>query len=220
MKKPNDAPDLRVLGLEDIRKEAESFRMLHCGEGLPVDIDLAVEKMGIRIVPLARMREVCKKDACVSPYGDIIWVTYDPHTDSFFDFRTRFSMAHEVAHLILHRPFFEWMRGRYDDNPLDWVREIRLQSEQYYASQLEREADEFAGRLLVPVICLREQFNAVLAEVGSTAQGLRRYNDDDVRNKIALRIHKRFEVSVQCLETRLRLEGVYPPLPDSSGEKG
>jgi len=220
MKKPDDAPDLRVLGLEDIRKEAESFRRLHCGEGLPVDIDLAVEKTGIRVVPLPRMREECKKDACVSPYGDTIWVTYDPHTNSFFDVRTRFSMAHEVAHLILHRPFFEWMRGRYDDNPLDWVREIRQQSEQYYASQLEREADEFAGRLLVPVICLREQFKTVLAEVGSTVQDLRRHNDYDVRNRLALKIHKKFAVSVQCLAMRLLLEGVYPPLPDSSGEKG
>lgn len=71
--------------------------------------------------------------------------------------RLRFSIAHELGHLFLHRELFESANIQTPDHLLDWLNEHDGRKYEF-----EREANEFAGRLLVPVETLRECFDRML----------------------------------------------------------
>ena len=68
--------------------------------------------------------------------------------------RLRFSIAHELGHLFLHREHFKSANIQTSDHLLDWLNEHDGRKYEF-----EREANEFAGRLLVPVETLRECFD-------------------------------------------------------------
>lgn len=59
--------------------------------------------------------------------------------------RLRFSLAHELGHYFLHRDIFDAQDLQDDCHFLDWLNQ---HDGKKYA--IEQEANEFAGRLLVP----------------------------------------------------------------------
>ncbi len=67
--------------------------------------------------------------------------------------RLRFVIAYELGHLFLHREYFEAAGILTSDHLLDWLNEHNGRKYDF-----ERDANEFAGRLLVPVDMLRECF--------------------------------------------------------------
>lgn len=67
--------------------------------------------------------------------------------------RLRFSIAHELGHFYLHREQFVEAAITNSDHLLDWLNEHN--GRKY---EIEREANEFAGRLLVPATILKDCF--------------------------------------------------------------
>ncbi|HMI80472.1 MAG TPA: ImmA/IrrE family metallo-endopeptidase [Solirubrobacterales bacterium] len=105
--------------------------------------------------------------------------------------RRRFTIAHEIGHLVLHVPA---LPEAFYDGPGD-VREIEEGSP---GSKLtgprrrEREANLFARELLMPESLVNEQAHATGFNLPALA--------------------KRFEVSVPAMRLRLRLLKLLPPL--------
>ena len=161
------------------------------------------------------MKRRCGKDACVSADLEEIFVSYDPTRQSTQpDLRTNFTLAHELGHVVMHADYFRAFAaslGRHADTA-DWVRAVLDQSATITASQIEREADEFAGRILVPPRLLQAEYAELLARLSiDTPRLLSVGNDDAVRGYLAPRLSRRFAVSAQVIECRLRLEGIFPP---------
>jgi hypothetical protein len=105
--------------------------------------------------------------------------------------RRRFTIAHEIGHLLLHVPTFDKV---YYDQLAD-VQEIEEGSPAAKLSEprrREREANVFARELLMPEALVNEQAHAT----GFNLPGLA----------------KRFEVSVPAMRLRLRLLKLLPPL--------
>jgi hypothetical protein len=105
--------------------------------------------------------------------------------------RRRFTIAHEIGHLLLHVPAFEQV---YYDQVAD-VQEIEEDPPATKLSEprrREREANVFARELLMPETLVNEQAHAT----GFNLPGLA----------------KRFEVSVPAMRLRLRLLKLLPPL--------
>jgi Zn-dependent peptidase ImmA (M78 family) len=75
------------------------------------------------------------------------------------DNRLRFSIAHEIGHLILHGEIFKNLDF---DSPEEWISNYSEIPEKTYSS-IEYHAYEFAGRLLVP----RE---ALIKEIGKVVE--------------------------------------------------
>ena len=73
--------------------------------------------------------------------------------------RLRFSLAHEIGHLFLHRKAFEEANIGDVAHYLEWINDHN--GRKY---SIEREANEFAGRLLVPVESLQQCFDQMLPE--------------------------------------------------------
>ena len=70
--------------------------------------------------------------------------------------RLRFSVAHEIGHLILHRDIYA---GLQHTTAAEWFDYISAIPEVEYG-WVEWQAYEFAGRLLVPPDALREAFKS------------------------------------------------------------
>ena len=105
--------------------------------------------------------------------------------------RRRFTIAHEVGHLLLHGPV---VHESFCDRPAD-VQEIEEgppASELPELRQREREANLFARELLMPEFLVNEQARATGFNLPALAD--------------------RFEVSVPAMRLRLRLLKLLPPL--------
>ncbi len=105
--------------------------------------------------------------------------------------RRRFTIAHEIGHLILHVPV---VREVFYDRPSD-IREIDEDPAGGELPELrrrEREANAFARELLMPEPLVNEQAHATGFNLPALAN--------------------RFEVSVPAMRLRLRLLKLLPPM--------
>lgn len=105
--------------------------------------------------------------------------------------RRRFTIAHEVGHLLLHVPV---VHETFCDRPADVeeVEEDQPAAELPELRQREREANVFARELLMPESLVNEQARATGFNLPALAD--------------------RFEVSVPAMRLRLRLLKLLPPL--------
>lgn len=119
--------------------------------------------------------------------------------------RLRFSIAHELGHLFLHREYFLAADIRTTDHMLDWLNEHDGRKYDY-----EREANEFAGRLLVPVNVLKECFEKMLPVMDKNYGRHAWISSSDLRIKTAEQIAPKFGVHPTAIETRFDREGIWP----------
>ncbi len=104
--------DLRVSyqSYDDIRTQVETFRRDYSSAiQIPVPIDLIIEEeLGINIIPIPGLREAWDIDAWVSWERTEISVDLEvfEHNAS----RYRFSLAHELGHIVLNRAIYQQIK--------------------------------------------------------------------------------------------------------------
>ena len=137
-------------------------------------------------------------------------IEYKPDEESYMKWeagqhwiekRMRFSFAHELGHLVLHG---DLIKGDGFQSMEDFKRWAGS-SENYRTA--EYQANEFAGRLLVPLGLLQEEFDRYRAE----AEKLPDWREiEGMREYIAKKIAPRFGVNHQVIEVRFDREGIWP----------
>lgn len=177
------------LSKESIRNSAREFVCRYPRAALiPVDIEkiIAID-LEIEIVPETNLRS-SGIDAYVTRDFQTIVVDAEHYSDDKYYSRIKFSLAHELGHLILHKDFFMANSGATEE----WFEFMNnLPDDQY--SFLEFHANEFAAALLVPADKL---IQAVVE------------NSKTNRHELA----RMFEVSTQVIERRIQNDDVYPYL--------
>lgn len=127
---------------EEIRQRADSFREQYWGTKLPIDIELIAERnLNLLIIPIPDLRYHAHTEAFLS--GDLKEIVYNPQTP---EVRTRFSIAHEIGHFVLHKEIITKLRPTSYE---DW-KEIQQTIPDGFWGRVEYQAREFAERLLVP----------------------------------------------------------------------
>ncbi len=119
----------------------------------------------------------------------------------------RFSFAHEMGHYFLH----DYAYISPPSSPDEWVRFLLAIPEQEYKS-FEWQANEFAGRLIVPRENLETQINNVIVYLRNN--NLTDHLDEDphgVLSRVSPMIAKHFEVTTEVIEARAIREGLWPP---------
>ena len=120
----------------------------------------------------------------------------------------RFSFAHELGHFFLHK----YLYTRFGiDSPEDWKDFILNVPENEYRS-FEWQANEFAGRLLVP----RPELRAEMEKVGKVLKEnnlipFLEKDPDAVLSRISPMLCKPFGVSTEVIERRVKRERLWPP---------
>jgi Zn-dependent peptidase ImmA (M78 family) len=197
---------------ETIRQRADQVRKTYTKKpnAIPVDIDHIVE-FGYRLEvrPLKNLKSSLDMEGMLSKDRTTIFVDSDTYTDDRFYNRHRFTLAHEIGHYELHS---EYYRKAQFETPEEWV--ALLQSiDPDELEWCERHADEFAGRLLVPIEILNDEIDRLRPELRKLEEMAVDFgidNPDEVQKRKAVYVARmlgpKFEVSQKVIEIRIRTE--------------
>lgn len=198
-------------GAGKVWEAVEAFRRTYLaptGHTLPVDVFSVVElQLRLDVIPFDDLLAKYRIDAALTQ--DFTGMYVDAESYVFWERgpvwkqnRLRFTVAHEVGHWILHR---------------DYAARVKFTSFEQFARHfkgddpsrywLEQEANEFAGRLLVPVERLRECFDQFALQINAIMPNW--LGSEDLRIKFAEQVAPRFGVHTQSILTRLDREGLW-----------
>lgn len=198
---------IRWYSYEELRRIAADFLCRHNPVGsIPVPIDTIIEfGFGIDIIPLPGFLQVHEVDAFLS--RDCTSIAID---EGVFNQRSpnryRFSLAHELAHVVLHEDIYAQFQF---SNVEEWKEEIAAIPDTDY-NRLEWQANNFAGLVLVPDNHLKEKFQDGLrfaAEKGFALDAV----PDVATDYLCKWTSGFFNVSPGVIEVRLDRDKLWPP---------
>jgi len=194
---------------ERIWQEADRLRAAHpAGREIPVKVlDLAEFDLGLELVPVDGLREQLDIDALLMCDLKTILVDKRAFMNPRLEYRLRFSVAHEIGHLILHRDIYGVLNHA---SAAEWFDYISAIPDVEYG-WVEWQAYEFAGRLLVPSDALREEFQAAIKSAQVAGYSDWMAVDEVALDYLATRIAPKFGVSAEVIAKRLRVEKLWPP---------
>ena len=195
---------------KDLWKIADDVRGSYWPEGtLPVDTEKIVEfRLKLNIEPKHSLFATTDMDAYLRMDLTGIVVDHDFYMNEKYANRMRFSFAHELGHFFLHRDIFATLSII---SPEEWKTFIMAVSDREY-SNFEWQANEFAGRLLVPYMELREEIeiSADIIRESNLVEYLK-MDPNAVLSRVSPMLCKRFGVSTDVVERRAEREGLWPP---------
>lgn len=138
-----DGPNLRY---SDVAKAANDFlKSYHPSLSLPVPIeDILEHQMDLALFAIPNIKSLLGIDAFIN--ADFTQITVDEESFTKFPERTRFSIAHEIGHLVLHK---EWYANHGPKDLSDYLNFPDRINDQAYI-YIEIQAHTFAGLILVP----------------------------------------------------------------------
>jgi len=194
---------------ERIWQEADRLRAAHpAGRELPVKVlDLAEFDLHLDLIPVDGLREQLDIEALLM--GDLKSILVDKRAfmSPRLEYRLRFSVAHEIGHLVLHRDIYA---GLQHATAAEWFDYISAIPEVEYG-WVEWQAYEFAGRLLVPPEALRKNFQSAIQTAKAAGYADWLAADEAALDYLATRIAIKFGVSADVIARRLRVEKLWPP---------
>jgi Zn-dependent peptidase ImmA (M78 family) len=167
---------------------------------IEMGLDLSIE-------PLPNLLRELDVDAFLKRDYSGVVVDIECFMEERFQNRFRFSLAHEIGHLVLHRNLF-------DEYPISSIEEWKffiteIPEEQY--KFIEYQANEFAGRLLIPRNALMKEIEECLGliEDPRLIEFLRK-DPAAVLSRISPKIGKVFGVSDEVIQRRAEREEFWP----------
>ena len=160
------------------------------------------------IIPLPGLRNIGDIEALLC--GDLSGILIDERifSDERYINRLRFSVAHEIGHLILHKDIYLNISFNGWEGWKKWINEVPGKEWSFVESQ----AYEFAGRLLVPKNRLEAEFAQCIELLNENSKNNNQSTDKDiVLDYISNNISKIFGVSADVVQRRIQKEGLKIP---------
>lgn len=189
-----------------IDEQADKFYNQHWkNNDLPVDIELIIEKLGLEIIPMENLENI---DAYLSINNKSIFVKYKTYIDERYENRLRFSYAHEIGHLVLHKDIIVKMNFNSAEEYYEFITNFPESDYRFF----EYQANEFAGRLLVPYNRLVEEINKINNMIiKHNKQELLQKDPDQMLEVVSPTLCKPFGVSEDVIKKRVDREKLWPP---------
>ncbi len=185
-----------------IHNKADEIRTNNYRNKIPIEADLISEKLGFEIIPVPYLYRNIHNDAFLAEKEKSIFIDSERYFETSYWFRSNFSIAHELGHFYLHQNFASF------ESISDYLSFHKMIPEQT-SKRLEMQANEFAGRLLVPPQFLKTEIYNVLTS---------NYDEDnsfsDLSDKIdyiSAKIQSKFEVSKDVIKIRIEKEKIEIP---------
>jgi len=157
--------------------------------------------MGIQIMVVPGIKSLIGVDAFIS--SSFSEITIDEYSYTKFPERTRFSIAHEIGHLILHREWYEKYGPKNMGEYLTFCDRVDGQLYKY----TEIQAQTFAGMVLVPKNLLAKELKSRVGVIPSNIEPeLLTYAIQDLPEV--------FQVSDAVILRRLQKEGFVKSNPN------
>jgi Zn-dependent peptidase ImmA (M78 family) len=206
---------VKFLSYEQIAEQASDFLKKLKYEGIiPVPIEKIIDRdIKINIVPIPNLFRTFDINAITS--SDLKTIYVDEYLYTNLDRAYRFTLAHELGHIVLHRDFYRSIKIK---GLSDWKRFIADVEEKDY-QYLELQANNFGGLLLVPQKELAEHFELKLkglirSSIMERFEGLNRADYVDLTLKIiAEKLTDVFEVSSRVIKIRMEKSNLVTRIP-------
>ena len=194
-------PSVPHLSYDQLRRYADAFlRKYHPTLQIPVPIEQIIEfQLHLDIVPLPGLEEAFEIVGFTASTLDEISV--DQHVYEHRPGRYRFTLAHEVGHVVLHAELFKEHRFRGAD---EWKRFVRAFPD-LDLSRLEWQAHSFAGLVLVPSEALQRELKSAAKRVKASSIAK---ETDFTKSLIVDMMATRFQVSGDVIERRLTYDQI------------
>ena len=154
------SPNLRLIDV--VRAADEFLKTYHPSLSLPIPIEDIVErKIDMALYSIPGIKSLIGVDAFIS--SDFTQITIDEDCFVKYQERTRFSIAHEIGHLILHK---DWYEKHGPKNLEDYLSSHDRMDGQIYR-YIEIQAQTFAGLILVPKKLLLGELEKRLGRIPS-----------------------------------------------------
>ena len=195
---------------KDLYKYADEIRSKYWPENLlPIDMEKIIElRLGLDIEPMRGLFSMIDTEAWLKMDLTGIVVDYDRYMNEKFINRLRFSLAHELGHYFLHKDVY----SNLSFNSLETWKDFMTNVFEVEYKDFEWQADEFAGRFLVPYDILVIKVNEAIEYIKQKklVEYLRQ-EPDAVLSSVAPFLRKPFVVSEQVIKIRVQNEGLWPP---------
>ncbi len=193
------------LSYEDVRGSADAFLdEHHRSRVIPVPIEDIVEfHFGINIIPLPGLHADFGTDGFLS--ADMTEISVDLAVFEGRPARYRFTLAHELGHLVLHG---EHLKAATPTSLADWKRFVRELSEPERGS-MEWQAYAFAGLVLAPRDPLDQAYREARRSADEAGIDIEA-NVHLARHYVSSSIATIFEVSAEVIDRRLVFDGIFP----------
>ena len=182
--------------LSDVQLEktaADFLAQYGYGKTMPIDIERLCDEVGISILAVPSLFEELNVDAYIADGCRVIVI--DEHCFCNFPNRTRFSIAHELSHYILHREFYLSQGINSIESYMSFQSLVQDES---HKKRIELQAHILAGHLLMPRALLNKQITVITSEIYDG----REMSPVDAA-AIADRLSRLFEVSSEALYRQL-----------------
>ena len=179
----------------------------HHPSGLPpIPIEEILEfGYQISVIPIPDLQRVHEIEAFTSKNLRTVMVDQSVMTAKS-SFRYRFSLAHELGHIVLHADDIAAVQF---STAQEWKQAIQQMSEEDRQA-FEWQGYTFAGLILVPRDPLRESIERAVEM--AKAQGIDvRMRPEQAKAYLCAWIGKLFEVSAPVIEKRMAADGLWPP---------
>lgn len=185
------------LTMAQVRRAADEFLdEYNPGGELPVPIeDIAELKLGIFLCAIPGIKNLIGIDGYIT--SDFTQITIDEYCYKTFVERTRFTIAHEIGHKVLHQDWYS-KNGPKDLN--DHQVFFSKVSEKDYR-YMEIQAQTFAGLVLVPTRLLNKE---LINKLGKLPEN----EDAEILQPIFNDLLNIFKVSGEVLYRRMVREGI------------
>lgn len=195
---------IEFLSYDDVRERAAAFlARYHASANIPVPIEDIIDlHFEIDIVPLPGLLGVLDTDAFLT--SDMTTIYVDEYVYQSIPNRYRFTLAHEVAHAVLHQKVYHQLS--FDD--LESYRRTYEAISDEDHGWLEFQANAFAGLVLVPPEHLAKQFDHAVKEAARSNVSLADASEAG-REIVARSLARPFEVSPEVMERRIEKDGVW-----------
>ena len=192
-----------------LRELADQKRQKYWPEGIhPVDTTKIIElRLRLEVEPMFDLLSTLDVDAYLKSDLSGIVVDHDCYMNDKFLNRLLFSMAHELAHYFLHKEIYSSLSL---SSPEDWKEFIQNVPETEYEA-FEYQANEFAGRFLVPYEKLKSAIMDSIEMIKRSGIEYLLSDSDMVLSRISPFLRRIFGVSEQVIEIRVRREKLWPP---------
>jgi len=178
---------------------SEFWTKYHPSFSLPIPIEeIAEQKLNLKIREQMNLKEDYDVDGFLTSDLTTIFIDFNLYMN--FENRSRFTIAHEIGHFVLHGEIFKNL----NINSVDKLNElaIKITDEEY--RWLEYQAYSFASHVLVPKNLL---FNEIKKRIGKIPE----LEAPEVLAPIAQDLLNIFQVSGEVILRRLEKERVVKP---------
>lgn len=194
---------------EQINSVAQNFLNSYWSSHvIPIPIEEIIDlQLGIDIIPIPGLKDAFEKvgldiDAFIS--SDFTNISVDKYIQEKRSNRYRFTLAHEIGHMLLHRYLYSQFKF---DTIAEWLKAIELMP-MVGRLMVEWQANEFAGLILVPRMSLKIGFQKALKETEKIINVSYKDRPDFLIDLTIISLASKFEVSEEAMRIRIERDGL------------